>query len=58
MKKEKDKLLIFIKSIGSEAIKKIIKKNNKTDIDQFAQVEGALTSNRTMTLKMPIKIYH
>ncbi len=54
--KEKDKLYYSGKSIGSEAIKKIIKKNKKTDIAVFADDIFALDAHifcKKMNINMP-----
>tara|TARA_B110000091_G_C13730876_1_gene438998 strand:- start:31 stop:1050 length:1020 start_codon:yes stop_codon:yes gene_type:complete len=54
--KEKNKLYYGGKSIGSEAIKKIIKKNNKTDIAVFADDIFALDAHifcKRMNINMP-----
>ena len=54
--KEKDKLYYGGKSIGSEAIKKIIKKNKKTDIAVFADDIFALDAHifcKKMNINMP-----
>ena len=54
--KEKDKLYYGGKSIGSEAIKKVIKKNKKTDIAVFADDIFALDAHifcKKMNINMP-----